>query len=158
MKNLPLTRGYASVVCDCHYKAVAQFKWCALKGNRGVFYGFRSQRLNGKQKGTLLHRFIMNEPVGMSVDHIDGNTMNNQCNNLRVCNQSQNNANQHGAKKGSKSGHKGVYWHKSANKWSAEVVYEKKKHYLGVFKNKLDAVEAYNQKAKELHGEFYSEA
>ncbi|MDU9711648.1 AP2 domain-containing protein, partial [Helicobacter pylori] len=70
----------------------------------------------------------------------------------------QNNANQKRAKHNSKSGHKGVYWHKAAQKWCAEVVCDYKKYYLGVFENKLDAVEAYNAKAKELYGDFFSKS
>ena len=97
----------------------------------------------------------MDCPDGMVVDHINGNPMDNRCKNLRICTQAQNSLNNHGAKTGSKSGHKGVYWHKASEKWCAEVVSEGKKHYLGLFKNKLDAAEAYNNKAKELHDSFF---
>lgn len=105
-----------------------------------------------------MHRDIMDAPKNKSVDHIDGDTLNNQCSNLRLATQSQNNANQHGAKKGSKSGVKGVYWHKQASKWCAEVVHDKKKHYLGLFETLEDARIARNKKAKELHGDYYSPA
>jgi hypothetical protein len=100
----------------------------------------------------------MDCPDGMVVDHINGNPADNRCKNLRVCTQAQNSLNNHGAKHNSKSGHKGVYWHKAAQKWCAEVVSDGKKHYLGLYKNKLDAAEAYNRKAKELHDSFFSAA
>lgn len=100
----------------------------------------------------------MNPPDGMVVDHINGNPMDNRCSNLRVCTQAQNSLNNHGAKFNSKSGHKGVYWHKAAQKWCAEVVYDGTRHYLGLYKNKLDAAEAYNNKAKELHSQFFAKS
>lgn len=103
----------------------------------------------------LMHRFIMDCPKGMVVDHINGNPMDNRCSNLRICTQAQNSLNNRGPKFSSKSGHKGVYWHKAAQKWCAEVVLDGKKYYLGLFKKKLDAAEAYNKKAKELHDSFF---
>lgn len=98
----------------------------------------------------------MDAPPGKVVDHINGDPTDNRCNNLRICTQAQNALNNHRPKHNSVSGHRGVYWHKGAQKWCAEVVYDHKKHYLGLFKNKLDAAEAYHRKAKELYGAFYS--
>lgn len=157
MKLIPSTKGQTIKVCDCHYDKVKQWKWSALDQGRlrKSYAAVREQKIGDKYKVILIHRFIMDCPEGMVVDHINGNQMDNRCNNLRICTRSQNNANQRGAKRNSKSGHKGVYWHKAAQKWCAEVVHERKKYYLGVFKNKLDAVGAYNEKAKELHGEFF---
>lgn len=158
MKLIDTTKGQQYKICDCHYEMANKWKWTAFQSGRSkTWYIVRRELRDGRQKTILLHRWIMGMPdKSMVVDHLDGNGLNNQCKNLRLCTQSQNNANQRGAKKGSKSGHKGVYWHSAAQKWCAEVVYDHKKYYLGLFKNKLDAVEAYNKKAKELHGEFFS--
>lgn len=153
MKILPSTQGQTIKVCDCHYDKVKDWRWSALKqGRKRVNY--RAVRM-GERRLILMHRFIMDCPDGMVVDHINGNPMDNRCKNLRICTQAQNSLNNHGAKTNSKSGHKGVYWHKAANKWCSEVVSNKKKYYLGLFKNKLDAVEAYNNKAEELHKQFF---
>lgn len=160
MKIIPSTKGQVIKVCDCHYDKVKSWKWSANRRGRGrIQYAFmRMQMIDGRQKCIQLHRFIMDCPEGMVVDHINGDTTDNQCSNLRICTQAQNALNNHAAKYNSVSGHRGVYWHKAANKWVAEVVYDHKKYYLGLFKNKLDAAEAYNQKAKELHGEFFTVA
>ncbi len=156
MKYMPSTKGQTIKVCDCHYDKVKHWKWSAFKSKTSDTYcAVRRERRDGKQITYLMHRFIMDCPPGMLTDHEDGDGMNNDCSNLRNCTRSQNNSNQHRAKKGSISGHKGIYWHKGAKKWCAEVNVNKKKYYLGLFKNKLDAVEAYNAKAKELHGEFF---
>lgn len=160
MKILPSTKGQTIKVCDCHYDKVKHWKWSALEQGRYVksYAAVRVQKIDGKNTPILMHRFIMDCPKGKVVDHINGNQMDNRCKNLRICTQSQNNANQRGAKHNSVSGYKGVYWHKSAKKWCAEVVHEHKKYYLGLFVNKLDAAEAYNIKAKELNGEFFAKS
>lgn len=45
-----------------------------------------------------LHRFIMNCPNDMVIDHINGNNLDNRKNNLRICTQSINCLNNHNAK------------------------------------------------------------
>ena len=160
MKHITLSKGHIVKVCDCHYDIVKSYKWSSvIFGKSSKWYAIRgthtTHRGNHLRTSHLMHRDIINAPKDKSVDHIDGDTLNNQCNNLRLCDQSQNNANQQGAKKNSKSGVKGVYWHKGAKKWCAEVVQGKKKHYLGLFDELEQARQARNAKAKELHGDFY---
>lgn len=40
------------------------------------------------------------------------------------------------------SGHKGVYWHKTSEKWMAELTLENKSIYLGLFNTKEEAIDA----------------
>lgn len=110
--------------------------------------------IDGKQVGFLMNRFIMDAKPGEMIDHWDGDSMNNACDNLRRCTQVQNNFNQKGPKHNSVSGFKGVYWHKAAKKWAAEVRYDGKKYYLGIFDDVKDAARAYNAKALELDPEY----
>lgn len=51
---------------------------------------------------------------------------------------------------------KGVSYYKgnSTNRWIAYISKNKKKHHLGYFPTEIEAAKAYNEKAKELHGEF----
>lgn len=161
MPIIPTSRGKFVKVCRCHYKLVKGFKWSAFEQGRHSpkkYAAVRQGLVDGRVTTILMHRQIMDFPKGKVIDHKNGDPSNNYCNNLRVCTQSQNNLNQKEPKYNSKSGHKGVYWHKGAKKWCAEVVVEHKKHYLGLFKNKLDAAEAYNKKAQELAGEYFSPA
>jgi len=102
----------------------------------------------------LMSRIIMNAPKHLEVDHIDRNPLNNQRSNLRLCTSSQNKCNR-GPRKDNKSGYKGVSWHSQRNKWTARIKtpYGKYLH-LGLFSDKLDAVNAYNEAAQKHHGEF----
>jgi len=52
------------------------------------------------------------------------------------------------------SGFKGVVWSKERKKWEAQISYFERHINIGRYKDKIDAVLAYNQKAIELFGEF----
>lgn len=44
--------------------------------------------------------------------------------------------------KNNSSGKKGVCWNKRANSWEVSICFQKKKHYLGLYKNLEDAIKA----------------
>ena len=88
-----------------------------------------------------------------SIDHIDGNRSNNRWANLRLCDQSQNNANSR-IPKTNTSGYKGVTWDKKRRLWRAGAKHKQKFIFIGHYANKEDAHAAYCAKAKELFGEF----
>lgn len=59
-------------------------------------------------KRIRLHRWIVNCPSDMCVDHINHNTLDNRKCNLRVCTKGENNWNN----RNNKTGQPGVYWAK----------------------------------------------
>ena len=94
--------------------------------------GYHKFTLGGKT--TYTHRYIYELfygtiPDGMDVDHIDGNKGNNKIANLRLLNRADNAFNRQGANANSKSGVRGVYWHKASQKY---VVSVRNKH-IGTF-------------------------
>lgn len=90
-----------------------------------------------------LARIIMGEPVGMEVDHINGDTLDNREANLRVVTRGQNLQNIQGAYQNNKSsGIRGVTWLKRDQKWQAHAQLNKKKHTIGTFHRLEDAAEA----------------
>jgi hypothetical protein len=54
------------------------------------------------------------------------------------------------------SQYKGVYWSAECSKWRAQLRINGKKLHLGAFINELDAAKSYDNKARELFGEFAS--
>jgi hypothetical protein len=161
MKQVELTKGYVALVDDEDYERVAQFKWraqrCYFKDGtvRNVYACRTGKGADGKWNVlVMLHRFVVGiADMSMDVDHGDHDGLNCQRHNLRVCSHSQNNANNR-VRITSRSGYKGVTWHKPLEKWVANIRIEGRLTYLGLFPSKEQAALAYNQAAERHFGEF----
>lgn len=154
MKEILLTQNKVTLVDDEDYELLNLYKWYARKSNKSI-YAARGQWDGKRQHIIFIHRIIMNLDLGniLHVDHIDGNGLNNQRNNLRIANKQQNSMNQR-PQKGKTSKYKGVRWNKINKNWNSQIVINDKAFYLGCFENEIDAAKAYDKKAKELFGEF----
>lgn len=152
MKILPITRGTGLVlVDDDDYPWLAEYSWYVHHYAMTVF------RVSGRPKFGLLHRIIMNAPSGLEVDHIDGNRLNNQKSNLRLCTHAENQKNRTNANKNNHSGAKGVYFDSRRGAWYAQVnINGKEKTVASGLKTIRDAVDVRNRIAMEFHGEFYA--
>src|SRR5450631_1957406 len=111
MKEIPLTQGKFALVDDEDYENLISMKWHALYNKNGdSFYAHHSVYNKGKSPSVIrMHRYLMgaNDP-NLDVDHIDGNTLNNQKYNLRICESHKNTSNLHGLKSNNTSGYRGV--------------------------------------------------
>lgn len=119
---------------------VIGYKWRLYKGGtdrskcNGVYTG------NVKKSNCIsLHRFLMNCPKNMYVDHINGNRFDNRKSNLRICTNQENNFNRT-AQDNNTSGSKGVWFDKSRHKWAVEIKYNNKKIYIGRYEDKNIAI------------------
>jgi hypothetical protein len=83
----------------------------------------------------------MSPPNGYFVDHIDGNKLNNQRSNLRLCTNGENMRNKLEITS-NKSGHRGVCRKKNHWKWTATIKLNKKNIHLGYFSAKKEAIAA----------------
>jgi hypothetical protein len=152
-KEIILSQGKVALVDDEDYEWLNQWKWWF--NSRG--YAHRIIYENGKQKGHIyMHRLILNTPSDLDVDHINHDGLDNRRSNLRQCTRSQNLANQK-MRKINTSGKKGVSWHKTNKKWSANIGFNHKLIHIGYFDNICDASIAYKNKAHELYGDFIYE-
>lgn len=88
-------------------------------------------------------------PKGKIVDHKNGKTLDNRISNLRLCTYSQNSMNRES--KG-ELGLKGVTRFKG--KFMSRAYKKGNCHYLGLFESATEAALAYDNKVKQLHGEF----
>lgn len=135
---------------------LAKLNWSVAKNKLSkVIYAYRMV----KGKSIFLHQAVLETKLGNKlekgqlVDHVDGDGLNCQRNNLRLATHSQNLANR-GKTSQNSTGLKGVYWHNKARKFTSFIQFNKKQYYLGLFETKEAAHEAYKNKAQELHKEF----
>jgi len=149
MREIPLTKGTATIVDDCDYEELAKHKWYNCVG-----YASRRQGTRKAHTDYFMHREIMNPPIGMIVDHINGDRLDNRRENLRVCTHQQNHQNSIKKNTNSTSQYKGVSWYTHANKWRANITVAYKTIYIGVFYSEEEAALAYDRKARELFGEY----
>lgn len=123
-------------VDDENYETLFSMRrWTASK-DRGKYYFHK--RISKKDKITM-HRFIVKCPKGMYVDHINGDTLDNRKNNLRICTNSSNIRNGK-VRKNNKSGTTGVG--KVGKKWEARIRVKYNIIILGRFLYKKDAINA----------------
>lgn len=154
-KEVPLTKGYTAIVDDEDYDRVVKIRWHVLTGRiNSPTYASSSQKINGKWKNVSLHRYILNAPIGIQVDHRNGDGLDNRRANLRVASVAQNAYNRR-PMKGSFSGYKGVR-HKmfTRDRWIASIGHERRLLHIGMYDTAEEAARAYDAKAKELFGEF----
>lgn len=99
-----------------------------------------------------MHRLIVDAPEGVSVDHKNGNSLDNRRSNLRIAGQSNNMAAADFPP--GRSGFRGVHWNSRAGRWHAQVKVNQKKIGLGLFDDPVKAARAYDAAAIEAFGEF----
>lgn len=115
-------------------------------------YAVSNIKINGKYKHIRMHRFILNPPKNMEVDHKDNNGLNNCRINLRVTEMSFNKKNLTRYKTNT-SGFKGVHL-VNGNRWAARIQVDYKRIPLGCYGTKIEAALAYNAAAIKYFGEF----
>ena len=152
MKTLELTKGKIALIDDDDYACALQYQWYATL-RKCVWYAYRMVCVDDKQAMIFLHRFLMEPPAGMQVDHIDGDGLNCTRANMRLCTLAENTRNRRRPVTNT-SGYKGVSWHKLRGKWRAEIGVDCRNKHLGLFESKDDAALAYNNAALEHYGEF----
>lgn len=148
MKEIKLTQGKLTKVDNEDYDELSKHKWCYNKG-----YAVRYLHKNCKATMIHMHRIVNDTPVGLQTDHIDGDTLNNQKINLRSVTIQQNQFNKCSSKNGT-SKYKGVCYDSKRNLWKAQTKCLGKHIYLGRHKTEIEAAIAYNNYAKEHHGEY----
>jgi len=119
MKLIPLTKGQFAIIDDADFELISAHKWHAQEG-RKTFYADRKIIRSGKKTSESMHRKIMGDNcIGVFVDHIDGNGLNNTRGNLRTCSVSESNRNRR-IQVNNSSGAKGV--RAKRGKWVASIV------------------------------------
>ena len=125
------------------------FKWYILKGY--INNGYRRIKINKKIYKYSRVKYKLYNPewdiedrsMNNFIDHLDGNTFNDNIENLRSVTNQQNMWNQVNAK--------GYYWVKNRNKYKSTIGVNNKYIHLGYFDNETDAHNAYLDAKKIYH-------
>lgn len=124
---------------------------------RGLAYAITGvwQPLTKNTKILYLHRLILDAKPRQYVDHINGNTLDNRLENLRICSNREN-LNNRGKNKNNTSGYKGVHFVKrcKTKPWCAQIMHKGQSIHLGYYSSDLEAAKVYDNAAKLYHKEF----
>ena len=152
-KYIQLKHGTA-IVDEQDFDRVNQYKWYSID-NDGT--GKRCYATCKIGKSTVyMHRMVVGAQGGESVDHIDGNGLNNSRSNLRLVTQSQNNMNQR-VREDNTSGHKGISWCPDREKYQVYINIDRKRKSLGRYKTLEEAIYVRDQAVKSHYGEYARE-
>jgi hypothetical protein len=153
---IKLTQGKWATIDDEDIGLVSAHKWCYAKNKRtNTGYAQASAKTpDGSRHTTItMHQLILGGTSRRNpADHIDGDGLNNRRSNLRVATCQQNAQNQ-ALRKVTVVKYKGVTRNKHG-RYVARIVHNYKACHLGVYGTPEKAARAYDEKARELFGEF----
>lgn len=145
IRQIPLTQGKFATVDAVDFRSLFKHKWHAFKNNNCGWYA--RAKIGGKR--VFMHNYLLG---AKGVDHKDGDGLNNTRLNLRVATPTQNARNRR-VKPSATSRYKGVYLFRPGV-FRAMIGRDSKQVSVGFFPNEVDAAKAYDEAAKEFHGEF----
>jgi hypothetical protein len=153
---VPLTQGYEAIIDAADVPLVEGLNWFAQTDKRRDgsvrnVYAARTDKVNGRNIASFLHRVVISAQIGVEVDHRDNNGLNNQRANLRIATREQNARNQ---RRQESDTARGTTYVKRRRKWQAQIKVGGRSIYLGMFGSEAAAHAAYIKASAELHGEF----
>lgn len=145
---IQLPCGAVTIIDNADRELVSGFNW-RLHSNGYVYADRFCWRI-------ALHRLVAGPRDGETVDHANGDRLDNRTSNLRIATPSQNSANRGPDRRvyGSSSKYKGVSWNKERQHWRAYLHVNGKTMSLGSFSEEKAAARAYDRAAIEAWGEF----
>jgi len=158
--KIELTQNKYCVVDPIDYD-LSNVKWCAIKQGKTLvrYRAVRKGVVDSYYKTIIMHRVIMERVLGRpllhneQIDHVNHDTLDNRRSNLRLVSNAQNQMNRRKGPNCS-SRYKGVTWDISKGMWMAQIMHNQKHSFLGRYSTEEEAAEAYDQKAKQLFGDF----
>lgn len=138
---------------------VMQHRWSPVtpctRGDRHIFYAKARMVIPGAGvRFEYLHRYILGLTKRADrVDHVNHNGLDCRRQNMRVVTHQQNIYNRRPNLHGS-SPFKGVHWHAAMGKWQALIKQDGRVFRLGFFDDQVDAALVYDDKAREVFGEY----
>ena len=152
-----MTQPQYTKVDQADYEWLRGYEWFAKKAKNCCYArGCVADSKTGKEKLIYMHQKIIEVPQGMVVDHINHDGMDNRRANLRPATRAQNIRNRKKFANSSGSKYKGIYFRKRTRKWEVLITFERKKIFLGCFRDEIEAAKAYDRAARKYHKDFAS--
>ena len=152
--KIPLTQGFFAIVDDADAALVLPYKWNAQHSPRRTTWYAARRAGNGC---VWMHHVICPPPPGYTIDHIDGDGLDNRRENLRPATRLEQTRNRRPMSNKIWSRHKGVRWHRShgrnAGHWEA-VIKINGRCITRSAPSEIAAARLYNALAREHFGEF----
>lgn len=166
VRTIALTQGMEALVDDEDYDRVAAFPWYARKGH--CTYYAVTKRYTG-YSSTVMHHLILPPRAGYVIDHRNRNGLDNRRENLRYATPSQSLINRGIWRQGK---YRGVYlkWRRplqpiplgqkrrgrkpAGPRWEAKINVGGRQVSLGYYATPEQAARAYDEAARQHHGEF----
>ena len=166
MREIALSGGYVTKVDDGDYEVLSRYHWNYQRAKNGSkVYARTSIHVGGtgkqyKQRVVTMHRLIMgvvDAGRSVEVDHINGDSLDNRRDNLRVCTGTENKQNIRNST--NSSGYKGINVIRPSKRYrkggfAANIVVRGVRVYLGFFETAELAAMAYNAAAISYFGNF----
>lgn len=142
MIEIPITQGLVTLIDDSDYYLVSEHKWSLHRSNHKLY---ARGVVNGKR--IYLHRFLMNAPDDMEVDHVNGDGLYNLRTNLELVTHAEQQQRFRRLKTGTTSKYRGVSWAKRERLWVTRIIKNQKLVYQAYSKLEIDAATKYDQNA-----------
>jgi hypothetical protein len=148
MRTIQLTQGYHAQVDDADFEWLNKYSWSTFVS---AHTNYAQAKVNGKN--TFMHRLILgieNSPPSIQGDHVDGDGLNNQRNNLRIATGQQNNYNRHRVV--ARTGVTGVYYRNDRRKpYYAQITHNYVTRTIGYFDTLEEAAIAVAEARRALY-------
>lgn len=147
---------YISKINKKYLNNVKKYSWGISKG-----YVVNTRLGRVESSKSRLHRLVYSLEYGVYsfeknvVDHINRNTLDNRIENLNLVAAYENNQNTR-TFKNNKSGTKGVSWDNYSKGWSVSIQLQGKRYYLGVYKDKSEAIRVRKEAEEKYHRYYFS--
>lgn len=124
-----------------------KYTWYVSECKRNVLYVYTVTGNRNVNTKLSLHRFLTSCPKGLTVDHINRDTLDNRLSNLRVCNQTIQNLNQR-IRTDNKSGYRNICFNPKRNCWRVTFQRFGKHKQIGAYKTIEEAIIARDEYLK----------
>ena len=141
-----------SIIIDKEdYDIMKVHQWHIDNSRRNLQYAQTTIKSSIPPKTLRMHRLLM--PDSPQIDHINHNGLDNRKENLRACNNRENNCNKN-FQRNPKSGYTGIRYNEKVGSYYVRIMVHKKQISLGHYKTLEEALEARRQGEIKYFGNF----